>query len=115
MIVTRLPALVVVAALLVPSLGTAVTTANAQATAPTELGAAGADQLDPIEARRLLFLFWAYAAFWILLAIYLVSLSFRLRTVQQELRRATDRLERAGGSAAEAGPSVPSQKSGVVS
>jgi CcmD family protein len=52
--------------------------------------------LSPVEARRLRFLFWAYAAIWTLLAAYLVSLGLRLRAVRAELGRVRARLEAAG-------------------
>ena len=51
--------------------------------------------LSPVEARRLRFLFWAYAAIWTLLAAYLVSLGLRLRAVRAELGRVRTRLEAA--------------------
>jgi len=58
--------------------------------------------LSPAEARRLRFLFWAYAAIWTLLAAYLVSLGIRLRAVRAEIGRVRARLDapRAGGGAA---------------
>jgi len=49
--------------------------------------------LSPVEARRLRFLFWAYAAIWTLLGGYLVSLGFRLRAVRAEIGRVRARLE----------------------
>ena len=57
----------------------------------------GQTGLDPVEERRLRFLFWAYTAIWILLAAYLVSISIRLRRVRRELARMKERLGRPGG------------------
>ena len=50
--------------------------------------------LGPVEERRLRFLFWAYNAIWMALAVYLISLWIRLRSVQREMRRLDARLTR---------------------
>ena len=49
--------------------------------------------LSPVEARRLRFLFWAYAAIWVLLGGYLISLGLRLRAVRAEIGRVRARLD----------------------
>ncbi len=90
--------LVLLAALLLPA-AAAAAPADANAATATEGGG-----LDPTEARRLRFLFWAYTAIWILLAAYLLSLSLRLRAIQLELRRTTERLERGAGTDARRNP-----------
>ena len=56
----------------------------------------GEGGLDPIEARRLRFLFWAYTVIWIILAAYLLTLSVRLRAVREELGRVRSRVEASG-------------------
>jgi len=65
------------------------------ASAAPETGAtsmAGDASLSAVEARRLRFLFWGYAAIWLLLGGYIVSLGWRLRTVRAEIGRLRDRL-----------------------
>jgi CcmD family protein len=57
----------------------------------------GSSSINPVEARRLRFLFWGYAAIWGLLALYIVSLGVRLRGVSKDLERMRQRLG-AGGS-----------------
>ncbi|PYQ14877.1 MAG: CcmD family protein [Acidobacteria bacterium] len=42
--------------------------------------------------KNLNYLFWAYTLIWILLAVYLLSLSVRLRAVASQLRRLKSRL-----------------------
>ena len=42
--------------------------------------------------KNLNYLFWAYTLIWILLAVYLLSLSVRLRVVASQLRRLKSRL-----------------------
>ena len=71
-----------------------------QETGPQVTSMRGGSTLDPTEERRLRFLFWGYTAFWLLLAVYVVSVSVRLRGVQRELERMRQRLERssAGGA-----------------
>ena len=83
-----LPLLLLAAAILLvcaPVWAAAETGATRMATDPS---------LGPVEARRLRFLFWAYAAIWGLLGAYLISLGLRLRAVRTELGRVRDRLER---------------------
>ena len=55
-----------------------------------------APELNPVEARRLRFLFWGYAAVWTLLGLYLVSIWFRMGAVQREMRQIRARLDGAG-------------------
>ena len=52
--------------------------------------------LSPVEARRLRFLFWGYAAIWVLLGGYVLSLGWRLRAVRAEIARVRDRLTASG-------------------
>jgi len=42
--------------------------------------------------KNLHFLFWAYTLIWIILAIYLVTLSVRLRSLSAQIRRLRNRL-----------------------
>ena len=52
----------------------------------------GSTSINPLEERRLRFLFWGYAAIWGLLAAYIVSLGLRLRGVSKDLERMRQRL-----------------------
>ena len=42
--------------------------------------------------KNLNFLFWAYTLIWIVLVVYLVSLSVRLRAISSQLQRLRSRL-----------------------
>jgi CcmD family protein len=42
--------------------------------------------------KNLNYLFWAYTLIWVALAIYLLTLSVRIRTVTSQLRRLKERL-----------------------
>ena len=101
---TTMRTLLCLALLAALHLGPALGVARAEPSpAPVAIAAAQAspdmqaeDGLDPIEARRLRFLFWAYTVIWIILATYLLTLSVRLRAVREELRRVRSRVEASG-------------------
>jgi hypothetical protein len=59
----------------------------------SSLAADPAGGLDPVEERRLRFLFWAYTIIWALLAVFLVGLWLRLRSVGRDLQQLRARLE----------------------
>ncbi len=63
--------------------------AFAQEAAPAVDAAAGAAGPDAI-TRRLHFLVGAYSAVWIVLAVYLWTISMRLRRLHQAIRRLKD-------------------------
>ena len=95
---THIAAAVVLCALLLPvtSLASAAPQAAGQ-DAVTEMSEG--PTLNPVEERRLRFLFWGYNVIWILLTVYLVSLWMRLGSVQRELRQLRVRIEARDGAA----------------
>ncbi len=84
---------------LLPVAGTLLAAEADQESGPITSMKAG-DGLSDLEERRLKFLFWAYMSIWTLMAIYLVSISLRLRSVGRELQRMRERIERGAGGAA---------------
>ena len=100
------PALLMLAALLAAWIQAPAAAAAGAGPAPSDAGEQqitdmrGTGALDPLEARRLRFLFWAYTAIWLLMAAYLVRLGVGLRGVRDEIRRLRDS---AGGAAGRSG------------